>query len=84
MNHITIANIFHIIYNTVFMSYFATKQLKRGFFGPILNHFANMEVNDYRMLSIHCFVWLKDISYLERLQSQIQNNVKFSQNLSLF
>ncbi len=66
------------------MSLFNASQIAGGLFGPILNYFATVETNGRRMLHLHYLVWLKGISYLATLQSQIQSNVEFRQQLLSF
>lgn len=57
---------------------------KKKAFGANIKLFATIERNNYKMLYLHCLVWLKNISYLAILQSQIQSNIKFCQKLFLF
>ena len=84
INSIIIAKFFHIIYNAIFMLLFVVSQTKGGLLGPILNYFAIVKINSCGILYLHYLVWLKSVSHLAILQSQIQKNVKFSQKLFLF
>lgn len=84
INPVTIVKFFNYIYDAIFMSLFDVSQTAKGLFGPILNYFASVKINNRKMLYLHCLVWLKSISHLATLQSQIQNNVEFYQWLLLF
>lgn len=84
INLVTEAKFFYILCNVVFISLFAVSQTERELLGLILNYFAIVKTNGYRMLYHHYLVWLKNVLYLATLRSQIQNNVKFYQKLLLF
>ncbi len=85
MNLIAIAKFFYIIYNAIFISLFGAGQTKRGLLVPISNYyFGNVEMNGRRILHLHCLVWLKGVSHLAMLRTQLQNNDKFRQKLLSF
>ena len=50
----------------------------------MLNYFAIVKINSHGMLHFHYLIRLKNVLHLGTLQSQIQNNVEFSQKLLLF
>ncbi len=84
MNLIAIAKFFHIIYDAIFMSLFGAGQIKGRLLGSILNYFGIVETNGCGMFHLHCLVWLKDISHLVTLQTQLQSNDEFCQKLLSF
>lgn len=84
INLIIMAKFFYIIYNALFISLLAAAELKKGLLRPILDYFAIVKTNSYDMLYLHCFIWLKKVSYLAILHFQIQNNYNFYQKLCLF
>lgn len=84
MNFITIAKFLHIICNTIFISLFGAGQIKRGFLEPISNYFAIVEINGYKILHLHCFIWLNGVLHLVTLQTQILSDDKFCHKLLLF
>ncbi len=57
------------------MSLFGAGQTAGGLFGPILNYFATVETNGCGILHLHRLVWLRGVSHLATLRSQIQSNV---------
>ncbi len=77
INPVATAKVFHIIYDAIFMSLFGAGSTAGGLFGQISNYFATVETNGCGMLHLHCLVWLKGISHLATLRSQIQSNIEF-------
>ncbi len=84
MNPVVVAKFFHIICDAIFMSLFGASQTAGGLFGLISNYFATVETNGCGMLHLYCLVWLRGVSHLATLRSQIQSNVEFRQRLLLF
>lgn len=66
------------------MFLFSVGQIKRGFLESISNYFGIVKTNDYRILHLYCFIWLKDVLHLATLQMQIKSNNKFCQKLFSF
>ncbi len=71
MNHVAVAKFFHIICDAIFMSLFGAGQTAGGLFGSISNYFVTIETNGRGMLHLHCLVWLRGVSHLATLRSQI-------------
>lgn len=84
MNPAAVARFFHIICDAVFMSLLAAGHLEGGLLGPISNYFATVETNGRDMLHLHCLIWLRGVSHLATLRSQIQDNDEFRQTLLSF
>ncbi len=84
MNLVAVTKFFHIICDAIFMSLFGAGQIAGGLFGPISNYFATVETNSRGILHLHCLVWLRGVSHLATLRSQIQSNVEFRQRLFSF
>lgn len=84
MNLVAVAKFFHIIYKALFVSLLATGKVKKGLLEPILNYFATIETNEYRMFYLHCLIWLRRVSHLAMLYFQISDNHEFYQKLLLF
>ncbi len=66
------------------MSLFGAGQTKGGLLGPISNYFGTVETNGCGMLHLHCLVWLKGVSHLAILRTQLQSNDEFCQKLLSF
>ncbi len=84
MNPVAIAKFFHIIYEAIFISFVDASQIDVRLLGSISNYFGTVEMNGHRMLHLHCLMWLKGVLHLAILQTQLQSNDKFCQNLFLF
>ena len=56
INSVAIAKFFYIICDAIFMSLFSASQIKRGLLGPISNYFGIVEINNYGMFYLYCFV----------------------------
>ncbi len=84
MNPVAVAKLFHIICDAIFMSLFGVGQTKGGLLGPISNYFGTVETNSCGMLQLHCLVWLKGVSHLATLRTQLQSNDEFRQKLLSF
>ncbi len=66
------------------MPLFDVSQTERGILGPISNYFGTVETNNYKILHLYCLIWLKDISHLAMLRTQLQSNNEFCQKLLSF
>ncbi len=84
MNPVTVAKFFHIICDTIFISLFDASQTEGGFLGTISNYFGTVETNIRRILHLYCLMWLKGVSYLATLRTQLQSNNEFRQKLLSF
>ncbi len=84
MNPIAGEMFFHIICDTIFMSLFGAGQTEGGLLGPISNYFGSVETNGCGMLRLHYLVWLKGVSHLATLRTQLQSNDEFLQKLLSF
>ncbi len=71
MNPVVIIKYFHIIYDIIFMSLLGVDQTTKGLFGSISNYFATVKTNGRKILHLYYLVWLRGISYLVTLLSQI-------------
>ncbi len=81
MNPVTVAKFFYIIYDAIFISLFSAGQTKGGFLSLISNYFGTIETNSRGIFHLYCLVWLKSVSYLAILRTQLQSNNEFCQKL---
>lgn len=84
MNPITIAKLFYIIYDAIFIFLFGASQTKKEFLGLLSSYFNTVKTNGYEMLYLHYLIWLQGILHLVTLQTQIQSNDEFCQKLFSF
>lgn len=84
INLVVVATFSHIICDAEFMSLLASGKLEAELLGPISNYFATVKTNGRGILHLHCLFWLKGVSHLPTLRSQIQDNKEFRQKLFLF
>ncbi len=84
INPVAVVKFFHIICNAIFMSLFGASQIERGFLEPISNYFGTVETNGRGILHLHYLVWLKGVSHLATLRTQLQSNNEFRQKLLSF
>ncbi len=71
INPVGVTKFFHIICEAIFMSLFGAGQTKRRLLRSISNYFGIIEINSYGMLHLYYLVWLKGVSYLATLQTQL-------------
>ncbi len=74
MNPIAVAKFFHIICDAIFMSLFGAGQTEGGLLGSISNYFSTVKANGRGMLHLHYLIWLKGVSHLATLRTQLQSN----------
>lgn len=79
MNFVALVKFFYIICDAIIMFLLDVGQIVKELFRSISNYFAIVEINNCKILQLHCLVWLRDISHLVTLQFQIQSNIEFHQ-----
>lgn len=81
MDILAMAKFFYLICKALFVSFLAFRKLKRKLLGLVSNYFAIIETNGHGMLHLHYLVWLKEVTPLVTIRSQIQDNHEFFQRL---